>query len=53
VIIYIFCVLYSLMIFSQKKSQSPGIDQIPAELMKAGSKTIRCEIRKIYYFYLE
>jgi len=25
-------------------SKSPGIDQIPAELIKAGSKTIRCEI---------
>ena len=27
--------------------KSPGIDQIPAELIKAGGKTIRCEIHKL------
>jgi hypothetical protein len=27
--------------------KSPGIDQIPAELFKAGGKTIRCEIHKL------
>jgi len=27
--------------------RSPGIDQIPAELIKAGGKTIRCEIHKL------
>jgi hypothetical protein len=30
------------------KSQiSPGIDQIPAELIKAGGRTIRCGIHKL------
>jgi hypothetical protein len=28
-----------------KSHKSPGIDQIPAELIKAGGKTICCEIR--------
>jgi len=27
-----------------KRHKSPGIDQIPAELIKEGSRTIRCEI---------
>jgi len=27
--------------------KSPGIDQIPAELIKRGGKTIRCEIHKL------
>jgi len=30
-----------------KGHKSPGIDQIPAELIKAGSKTIHCEIHKL------
>ena len=30
-----------------KKSQSPGIDQIPAELIKAGGSKIRCAIHKL------
>ena len=30
-----------------KSHRSPGIDQIPAELIKAGGKTIRCEIHKL------
>ena len=30
-----------------KRCTSPGIDQIPAELFKAGSRTIRCEIHKL------
>jgi len=30
-----------------KSHKSPGIDQIPAELIKAGGKTIRCEIHKL------
>ena len=29
-----------------KSHKSPGIDEIPAELIKAGRKTIRCEIHK-------
>jgi hypothetical protein len=30
-----------------KSHKSPGIDQIPAELIKAVGKTIRCEIHKL------
>jgi len=30
-----------------KSHKLPGIDKIPAELIKAGSKTIRCEIHKL------
>ena len=30
-----------------KSHRSPGIDQIPAELIKAGGKTICCEIHKL------
>jgi hypothetical protein len=30
-----------------KRHKSPGIDQIPAELIKAGSRTIRSEIHKL------
>ena len=30
-----------------KRHKSPGIDQIPAELIKAGGRTIRCEIYKL------
>ena len=29
-----------------KSHKSPGIDQIPAELIKAGGRTIRCAIHK-------
>ena len=29
-----------------KNHKSPGIDQIPAELIKAGGRTIRCAIHK-------
>jgi hypothetical protein len=29
------------------KKKSPGNDQIPAEFIKAGSRTIRSEIRKL------
>ena len=29
-----------------KSHKSPGSDQIPAELIKAGCKTFRCEIHK-------
>ena len=32
--------------------RSLGIDQISAELIKAGGRAIRCEIHK-HYFYLE
>ena len=30
-----------------KSHKSPGIDQIPAELIKAGGSTIRCAIQKL------
>jgi hypothetical protein len=30
-----------------KRHKSPGIDQIPAELIKARDKTIRCEVYKL------
>jgi hypothetical protein len=30
-----------------KSHKSPGIDQIPAELIKAGGRTIRSEIHKL------
>jgi len=30
-----------------KSHKSPGIDQIPVELIKAGGKTFRCEINKL------
>jgi hypothetical protein len=30
-----------------KRHKSPGIDEIPAELLKAGSRTIRSEIHKL------
>ena len=30
-----------------KSDKSPGIVQIPAESIKAGGKTIRCEIHKL------
>jgi hypothetical protein len=30
-----------------KSHKSPGIDQIPAELIKAGGRTIHCEIHKL------
>jgi hypothetical protein len=30
-----------------KSHESPGIDLIPAELIKAGGKAIRCEIHKL------
>jgi hypothetical protein len=30
-----------------KRHKSPGVDQIPAELIKAGSRTVCCEIHKL------
>jgi hypothetical protein len=32
-----------------KRHKSPDIDQIPAELIKTGRRTIRCEISKLIY----
>jgi hypothetical protein len=36
-----------LAIKNAKSHISPGIDQIPVELIKAGGRTIRCEIHKL------
>jgi hypothetical protein len=36
-----------LAIVNLKSHKSPGIDQISAELIKAGDRTIRCEIHKL------
>jgi len=33
-----------------KSLKSPGIDQIPAEFITAGCRTIRCEIHKLFLF---
>jgi len=30
-----------------QRHRSPGIDQIPTEMIKAGGRTIRCEIHKL------
>jgi hypothetical protein len=38
---------FKLAIEKLKSHKSPGIDQIPAELMKAGCRTIRSEIHKV------
>ena len=38
---------FELAIGKLKSQKSPGVDQIPAELIKAGGKTIRCEIHKL------
>jgi hypothetical protein len=37
---------FDLAIEKLKSHKSPGIDQIPAELIKAGDRTIRCAIQK-------
>ena len=34
-----------------KSKKSPVIDQMPAELVKAGSRTIRYEIHKFIYIW--
>jgi hypothetical protein len=38
---------FELAIEKFKSHRSPGIDQIPAELIKAGGRTIRCAIHKL------
>ena len=38
---------FELAIEKLKSHKSPGIDQIPAELIKAGGKTLRCAIHKL------
>jgi hypothetical protein len=36
-----------------KSYKSPGTDQIPAELIKAGGEILRIDIHKTYSFYME
>jgi hypothetical protein len=36
-----------LAIENLKSNKSPGIDQIPAELIKSGVRTIHCAIHKL------
>ena len=36
-----------------KSHKSPGIDQIPAELIKAGGRTIRCAIHKLMSIWIK
>ena len=38
---------FELAIEMLKSHKSPGINQIPAELIKAGGRTIRCAIHKL------
>ena len=38
---------YELAIEKLKSHKSPGIDQIPAELIKAGGSTICCAVHKL------
>jgi len=38
---------FELAIEKLKSHKSPGIDRIPAELIKAGGRTIRCVIHKL------
>ena len=38
---------FELAIEKLKSHKSPGIDQIPAEFIKGGGKTIHCEIHKL------
>jgi len=35
-----------------KSNKSPVTNQIPAEMFKAGGKTLRCEIHKLFIYYL-
>jgi hypothetical protein len=46
---------FELAIEKLKSHKSPGVHQIPAELIKAGVKTIRCEIYKLIFsvWYME
>jgi len=38
---------FELTIQKLKSHKSPGVDQIPAELIKAGGRTTHCEIHKL------
>jgi hypothetical protein len=39
--------VFELVIEKLKSHKSPGTDQIPAELIKAGGRTIHCAIQKL------
>ena len=41
---------FGLTIEKIKSHKSPGIDQIPAELFKAGGRTIRCAIHRLIIY---
>ena len=43
---------FELAIEKLKRHKSPGIDQIPVELIKAGSGTIRYAIHKLIISFL-
>ena len=43
--------VFELAIEELKSHKSPGNDQIPAELIKTGGRTIRSEIHVIYRAY--
>jgi len=42
---------FELPVEKLKSHISPGIDQIPAELIKAGGKTILCEIHNLLFLF--
>jgi hypothetical protein len=44
---------FELAIKKLKSHKSPGIDQIPTEMIKAGGRTIRSEVRKLIISILE
>jgi hypothetical protein len=41
----------SVAIEKLKSHKSPGIDQTPAELLKAGGRTFRCAIHKLIILF--
>jgi hypothetical protein len=41
---------FSWLLKKLKSNKSPGVDQIPAELIKAGGRTIRNEIHNLFLF---
>ena len=42
---------FELVIEKLKSQKSPGIDQIPEELIKTGSRTIRYEIQNLLFIF--
>ena len=45
--VFLFYPEVDLAIEKLKSHKSPGIDQIPAELIKEGGRIIRCQINKL------